>query len=176
MAPGSPTARPAPPPRPPLRPVPLVLPHPPLPPRCGYDRRVPPGVRFVFEPFELDAARRRLTVSGEPAAMSDRQLDILLVLVARAGEIVSKDDLLQAGWKDVAVGDNSLEQAISGLRRVLGGSTGVSYIETVPRRGYRFSSVVTQTTSRESDVALDALLAPHRAFVEGRALLETLEG
>jgi len=130
----------------------------------------------VFEPFELDAARRRLTVSGEPAAMSDRQLDILLVLVARAGEIVSKDDLLQAGWKDVAVGDNSLEQAISGLRRLLGAhSNGVSYIETVPRRGYRFGAAVTPKTSRESDAALDALLAPHRAFVEGRALLETLE-
>jgi len=130
----------------------------------------------VFEPFELDSARRRLTAGGEPAAISDRHLDILLVLVARAGEIVSKDDLLQAGWKDVAVGDNSLEQAISSLRRVLGAHAGGgACIETVPRRGYRFSAVVTQTTSRESDAGLEALLAPHRAFVEGRALLETLE-
>jgi DNA-binding winged helix-turn-helix (wHTH) protein len=137
---------------------------------------VPAGVRFVFEPFELDATRRRLTVSGEPAAVSDRQLDILLLLVARAGEIVSKDDLLQAGWKEVAVGDNSLEQAISSLRRVLGThSDGVAYIETVPRRGYRFGVAVTPMASRESDAGLDALLAPHRAFVEGRALLETLE-
>jgi len=141
-----------------------------------YNLRVPTGVRFLFEPFELDAARRRLTASGEPASISDRQLDILLLLVARAGQIVSKDDLLEAGWKDVAVGDNSLEQAISSLRRVLGArADGIAYIETVPRRGYRFGVPVTSQASRESDAALDALLAPHRAFVEGRALLETLE-
>ena len=137
---------------------------------------MPAGVRFVFEPFELDVAGRRLTASGEPAAISDRQLDILLLLVSRAGQIVAKDDLLQAGWRDVAVGDNSLEQAISSLRRVLGPRRdGAAYIETVPRRGYRFAVPVTPVAVRESDAALDALLAPHRAFVEGRALLETLE-
>ena len=87
---------------------------------CRYNSPVPTGPRFVFEPFELDSARRRLTASGEPVAISERQLDVLLLLVARAGQIISKDDLLQAGWKDVAVGDNSLEQAISSLRRLLG--------------------------------------------------------
>ena len=61
-----------------------------------------------------------LARAGEPVVISDRQLDVLLLLVGRAGQIVSKDDLLQAGWKDVAVGDNSLEQAISSLRRTLG--------------------------------------------------------
>src|SRR6185295_3503082 len=100
---------------------------------------VPAGPRFVFEPFELDSARRRLTVSGEPVAVSERQLDVLLLLLTRAGQIVSKDDLLQAGWGDVAVGDNSLEQAISSLRRVLGPHlSGPPAIETIPRRGYRF--------------------------------------
>jgi DNA-binding winged helix-turn-helix (wHTH) protein len=58
-------------------------------------------MRFVFAPFELDPARRSLTAAGEPVAISERQLDVLLLLVARAGQIVSKDDLLQAGWKDV---------------------------------------------------------------------------
>ena len=133
---------------------------------------MPTGARFVFEPFELDPARRRLTASGEPLAISERQLDVLLLLVARAGQIISKDDLLQVGWKDVAVGDNSLEQAISGLRRLLG----AGHIETVPRRGYRFGVPVTRMAPRESDAGLDALLAPHRAFIEGRAALETLEG
>jgi DNA-binding winged helix-turn-helix (wHTH) protein/Tfp pilus assembly protein PilF len=134
-------------------------------------------VRFVFEPFELDPGRRRLTSSGEPVAISERQLDVLLLLVAHAGQIVAKDDLLQAGWKDVAVGDNSLEQAISSLRRMLGARAGqVAYIETVPRRGYRFSVAVERRTPRESDAALDALLAPYRAFIEGRAALETFEG
>ena len=58
------------------------------------------GVRFIFDPFELDSARCHLIVSGERVAISDRQLDVLLVFVVRAGQIVSKEDLLQAGWKD----------------------------------------------------------------------------
>jgi DNA-binding winged helix-turn-helix (wHTH) protein len=137
---------------------------------------VPAGVRFLFERFELDPSRRRLTCAGEPIALSDRQLDVLLLLVARAGQIVPKDDLLQAGWKDVAVGDNSVEQAISSLRRVLGVRTdGAAYIETAARRGYRFGAPVQRAAARESDAGLDALLAPHRAYVEGRAALETLE-
>jgi DNA-binding winged helix-turn-helix (wHTH) protein/Tfp pilus assembly protein PilF len=138
---------------------------------------MPADVRFAFDRFELDPVRRRLTAAGEPVAMSDRQFDVLLLLVSRAGQIISKDDLLQAGWKDVAVGDNSIEQAISSLRRLLGRSPGsVAFIETVPRRGYRFGSAVSRTAPRESDAGLDALLAPHRAFIEGRAALETLEG
>lgn len=108
--------------------------------------------------------------------MSDRQLEVLLLLVARAGQIVAKDDLLQAGWKDVAVGDNSLEQAISSLRRLLGAhAPGVAYIETAPRRGYRFVALVERTAPRESDAALGALLAPHRAVVEGRLAIESFE-
>src|SRR5262245_9601431 len=99
------------------------------------------------------------------------------MLVLRAGQIVSKEDLLEAGWKDVAVGDNSLEQVISSLRRLLGvHANRGAYIETVPRRGYRFSAAVARKAPRESDAGLDALLAPHRAFIEGRAALETLDG
>jgi DNA-binding winged helix-turn-helix (wHTH) protein len=137
---------------------------------------VPAFARFAFERFELDPAKGRLTSSGEPVAISARHLDVLLLLVVRAGQIVSKDELLQAGWKDVAVGDNSLEQAIASLRRILGTHPGgITYIETVPRRGYRFGAPVTQLATRESDAGLDALLSPHRAFLEGRAALESLE-
>jgi DNA-binding winged helix-turn-helix (wHTH) protein len=131
---------------------------------------------LVFEPFALDPARRRLTKSGEPVAISERQLDVLLRLLAQAGQIVAKDDLITAAWQDVAVADNSLEQAISALRRILGADpSGAPYIETVPRRGYRFGAAVQHKAERETDAGLDTLLAPHRAFVEGRAALETLE-
>jgi DNA-binding winged helix-turn-helix (wHTH) protein/Tfp pilus assembly protein PilF len=127
---------------------------------------------FAFPPFELDPERRLLTRDGEPLAIPDRHIDILVLLLARAGQIVAKDELLDAGWKDVAVGDNSLEQAISSLRRTLGGG----FIDTLPRRGYRFAPPVSRVAPRATDVSLEALLAPHRAFVEGRAALETLEG
>jgi tetratricopeptide (TPR) repeat protein len=79
-------------------------------------------------------------------------------------------------WQDVAVTDNSLEQAISALRRVLGPAPdGQPYIHTVPRQGYRFTGVVERSAARATDAALDALLAPHKAWIEGRAALETLE-
>jgi DNA-binding winged helix-turn-helix (wHTH) protein len=131
---------------------------------------------LVFEPFAVDPARRRLTRAGEPLAVSERQLDVLLRLLVQPGQVVAKDDLIAAAWKDVAVADNSLEQAISALRRTLGAPpAGGTYIETVPRRGYRFAAAVERKAARETDAGLDALLAPHRAFVEGRAALETLE-
>ena len=124
--------------------------------------------------FELDPAKRRLFAAGEPVAISDRQLDVLLLLVERAGQIVSKDDLIEAGWKDVAVGDNSLEQAISSLRRLLGRPPAAS-LTSRPSRGAAIASARRSRAPapRESDAGLEALLAPHRAFIEGRAALET---
>jgi len=118
----------------------------------------------------------RLSRDGEPLALPDRQAAILLLLVTRAGKIVTKEALLDAAWKDVAVGDNSLEQAISSLRRALGPAPdGEPYIETLARRGYRFREPVTRVTARAEDAALEAMLAPHRAFIEGRTALETFE-
>jgi DNA-binding winged helix-turn-helix (wHTH) protein/cytochrome c-type biogenesis protein CcmH/NrfG len=131
---------------------------------------------YGFGPFQLDAATRRLVCNGEPVALSDRQIDLLLMFVAHAGQVLSKDSLIEAAWKDVAVSDNSLEQAVSALRRILGSPPpGTRYIETLARRGYRFDAPVVHTTPRYTDEALEAMLAPHRAFVEGRAALETLE-
>lgn len=130
----------------------------------------------TFGPFQLDSQRRRLTRTGEPVSVSDRQIDILLLLLAHAGQVVSKDALVQAAWKDVAVADNSLEQAISGLRRALGEPEGGGrYIETLARRGYRLAVTATTSAGRQSDEVLAALLAPYRAFIEGRAALETLD-
>jgi DNA-binding winged helix-turn-helix (wHTH) protein len=132
---------------------------------------MPPGTVFAFGPFQLDAKARRLLRDGEPVALGGRQFDLLHVLVSRPGQILSKDLLIEAAWPDVAVTDNSLEQAISGLRRLLGSPS----IETHARRGYRFAADVTRQEARETDAALDALLAPHRMWIEGRAALETLE-
>ncbi len=131
--------------------------------------------RFAFGPFELDPAARRLFRDGEPVAMSGRHVELLCALVAKAGQIVTKDQLIQVGWGEIAVTDNSLEQVISSLRRVLDDPGGRQYIETQARRGYRFVAEVTRHERRETDAALDALLAPHRAWMEGRAALETLE-
>jgi DNA-binding winged helix-turn-helix (wHTH) protein len=136
---------------------------------------VPPGSQYSFDPFVLDAAARRLTRDGAAIALADRHFDVLLQLVSHAGVVLSKDALVEAAWRDVAVTDNSLEQAVSTLRRLLGTSPdGALFIETVPRQGYRFAAAVTRAASRESEEALDRRLRPHLAWVEGRTALETL--
>ncbi len=135
-----------------------------------------PSDLYVFEPFDLDPDRRQVRRDGEVLPLSPRQFDLLHLLVAHAGQVLSKDLLVDAAWGGVAVTDNSVEQAISALRRLLSTPTGAPLIETQARRGYRFAGAVHRTARRATDDALEALLAPHRAWTEGRAALETLEG
>ena len=133
------------------------------------------GPLYSFGPFQLDAGARRLTHDGSELSVPARHLDVLALLVARAGTVVSKDALVEAAWRDVAVTDNSLEQAVSVLRRALGSAPGGEpYIQTVPRQGYRFVAGVRTERGRASDAELESLIAPHRAWVEGRAALESL--
>ena len=134
-----------------------------------------PADVFAFGPFQLDTANRQLTRQGAVLQVSPRQFDLLHLLVARAGTLLSKDALIDAAWQGVAVTDNSVEQAISSLRRLLAEAGDTAYIETQARRGYRFVAAVTRVERRAAEEDLEALLAPHRAFLEGRAALETLE-
>ncbi len=135
-----------------------------------------PTHTYTFGEFQLDSSRKHLTRGGNPVDLTERQADVLLQLLCRPGEIVTKDALIEAAWQGVAVTDNSLEQAVSALRRKLGGARGRSaMIETVPRRGYRFCGEVSRSDARASDADLAAILEPHRALLEGRAALETLE-
>jgi DNA-binding winged helix-turn-helix (wHTH) protein len=135
-----------------------------------------PRVTYSFGPFQLDARSRRLTREGKLVAIPDRHLHVLMALVAHPGQVLSKDALIAAAWRDVAVTDNSLEQVISGLRRTLGRAPdGAVYIETLARRGYRFTAHTTVAQSRSSDEELAAMLAPYQALVDGRAALETLD-
>jgi DNA-binding winged helix-turn-helix (wHTH) protein len=143
-------------------------------PPASYNHSVRSAERFAFGPFELDVRTRRLLRAGAPVALGGRQFELLHALVARAGEVLSKDQLIASAWDDVAVTDNSLEQAISALRRTLA-MPGTTFIDTHARRGYRFTAAVTRIERRETDDGLEALLAPHRSWLEGRAALETLE-
>ena len=129
------------------------------------------GLVYAFGPFRLDTRSNELTRGGERIAISDRHISVLQHLRGQCRSIASKEALITAAWEDVAVTDNSLEQVISALRRLLGdGPGGRPYLETVPRRGYRFAGEVSRLVRRESDQALDALLAPHRAWIEDARL------
>jgi DNA-binding winged helix-turn-helix (wHTH) protein/Tfp pilus assembly protein PilF len=129
---------------------------------------------YVFGPFRVELHSRRLLSGTEAVPLGSRHFDVLVALVSQAGQVVPKNTLVEAGWQDVAVTENSLEQAISLLRLVLGAmSSGEPYIRTVPRRGYTFAGAVEPL--RVSEEGLDAVLEPHRAWLEGRVALETLD-
>src|SRR5436309_5362643 len=99
-----------------------------------------PNLHFTFGPFCLVAAERLLLKEGKPVALTPKVFDTLVVLVERHGTLVSKGDLLKAVWQDAFVEEGSLCNAVFALRKALGDR---SYIETVPKKGYRFVSAVT---------------------------------
>src|SRR5262245_33414310 len=100
-----------------------------------------------FGPFSLVAAERRLTRNGDPVELSARALDILVALLSRPNEVVSKGDLLARVWPDVTVEEGSLRFHVAGLRKALGdGKDGARYIETLSGRGYCFVAPVSRSS------------------------------
>ena len=94
---------------------------------------------YRFGPFRLDAQAEILFRGPQPLALGQRAVALLRVLVERAGEPVLKDALIEAAWPGVVVEDSNLTVQIAAVRRVLGDAPGGErWIETLPRRGYRF--------------------------------------
>jgi len=98
---------------------------------------------YEFGPYRLDPSERLLTRAGDIISLTPKATEILLMLVVNAGQLVEKDKLLQQVWPDTFVEESNLSQNIFTLRRALGDErAGPRYIETVPRRGYRFVATV----------------------------------
>ncbi len=98
---------------------------------------------YGFGPYRLDAIERVLLRDGQPVTLPPKDLETLLVMVERAGHIVEKEELLEKVWPDVFVEEGNLARHIFNLRQVLGDSPdGRKYIETIPKRGYRFVAAV----------------------------------
>lgn len=101
---------------------------------------------YHFGAFVLDPSEHRLMRDGRTVPLSKRPMAVLVVLIERAGHLVTKEELLVAAWGDTIVVDNALSVAISRLRHVLRTSGDSSpYIETVPGYGYRFVAPVVRT-------------------------------
>jgi DNA-binding winged helix-turn-helix (wHTH) protein/Tol biopolymer transport system component len=98
-----------------------------------------PSVVYEFGGFYLDPDERVLHRDGVMVALTPKATEILLALVERRGHIVEKADLMRLVWPDTAVEESNLTQNIYTLRRALGDTAGkCPFIETVPKRGYRF--------------------------------------
>ena len=107
----------------------------------GEPAKASPNLRFGR--FSLDPRGRKLWRDGVRLHLPPRALDALAYLVDNRHRVVEKDELIAAAWRDVAVTDDSLIHAISVLRRALGDDAAhASFIETIPRRGYRFMAAV----------------------------------
>src|SRR5436853_204100 len=94
---------------------------------------------YRFGPFELQPNQRRLLNDGHPVELGHRAIDVLLALVERAGQLVTKDQLLGLVWPGVVVEENNLQVQVSALRKILG----TAAIATTAGRGYCFTLELT---------------------------------
>jgi predicted ATPase/DNA-binding winged helix-turn-helix (wHTH) protein len=109
------------------------------------------GYAFMFGPFKLSVAERLLKRGDQSLTIGGRALDLLNVLVERAGEVISHKELIARAWPDVAVDDANLRVHIGALRKVLGdGLNDARYISNVAGRGYCFVATVTRSAMEQA--------------------------
>ena len=106
---------------------------------------------YEFGPFRIDTKNRLLFRGDQPIPLKPKVIETLLVLVENNGRVLEKDELIQKLWPNTFVEEGNLTQNIYVLRKALsGGSESESYIETIPRRGYRFVGEVRKLTPTEA--------------------------
>jgi TolB-like protein/DNA-binding winged helix-turn-helix (wHTH) protein len=125
------------------------------------------NILYEFGPFRLDPGRELVLRDSQPLAITPKAFEVLLVLVRRNHEVVSKDELMQAVWSGRVVEEANLTQCIFVLRKLLGDTYGERrYIVTLPGQGYRFAEQVRVVTRDESEspqglpAAADAAMEP----------------
>ena len=97
-----------------------------------------------FGPFSIDLGERVLRRDGRPVPLTPKAFDVLAALLEQPGRLVSKEDLLQKVWPDTFVEESNLAYNVFALRKALGDTAdNGQYIETVAKRGYRFTAPVT---------------------------------
>ena len=102
---------------------------------------------FRFGSYRLEVGERLLFRDGQPVKLRPKLFDTLRLLVENHGHLLPREDLLTQLWPDCAVEENNLAHNVAFLRKALGETAAQKYIETVPRRGYRFVLEVTELKS-----------------------------
>ncbi len=126
-----------------------------------------------FGPFELSTESSELRKHGQRLKLSGQAIDVLLMLASNAGRLVTREDLQRKLWPGDSFGDfeHGLNAAVNRLRETLGDSaTDPTYIETVPRRGYRFIARIDHVPNSTDPTALENAAEPrdqHAADVRG---------
>src|SRR5262249_14051238 len=110
---------------------------------------------YEFGPFRLDTEEGQLLHDGEPVPLTHKAFEMLRVLVENNGHVVAKDDFLNKIWPETFIEEGILTVNIANLRKVLGDDRSAHrYIETVPRRGYRFIASVRDVQLESADLAV----------------------
>jgi TolB-like protein/Tfp pilus assembly protein PilF len=116
---------------------------------------------YQFGPFRIDSNERLLRRGAEVIPLAPKAIETLLVLAASGGRVVEKDELIKTVWPDTFVEEGGLARNISLLRKALGeDSDGDSYIETIPRRGYRFIAPVSETRDEAAPATRSLAVLP----------------
>jgi DNA-binding winged helix-turn-helix (wHTH) protein len=111
---------------------------------------------FEFGPFRLDVRNERLWGKGGEIILRPKSFAVLRHLVAHAGRLVTRDEVLQAVWPGIVVSDAVLTVCISEIRQALGDDRQApQYVETVHRRGYRFIGTITAVPEPEDVPGLE---------------------
>ncbi len=118
---------------------------------------------YEFGPYRLDAEERVLLRHGDPVPLPPKDLETLFVLVERSGHIVGKEELLERVWPGVFVEEGNLAKHVFNLRQLLtAGTDGREFIETVPKRGYRFIALVREVSADASAQPTSVILPAGR--------------
>ena len=112
---------------------------------------------FRFGPYRLTPAKRLLERDGHPLVIGGRALDLLIALVERAGEIISRHELMDRVWPGLTVEEGNLRVRVAGLRKALGdGAVGARYIANVPGRGYCFVAPIERSPIEPEPLPISA--------------------
>ena len=115
---------------------------------------------YIFGPFYLNTRERILSCDGKAVPMTLKAFNILFVLVQNCGHIVAKSALMKEVWPNAFVEEANLTQHIYLLRKVLGvKADGRQYIETIPRRGYRFTPATSESIPGSDDTGISTRAA-----------------
>ena len=128
---------------------------------------------YEFGPFRLNATERLLQRDADIVPLTPKLVDTLVILVEHRGHVLSKDELMESLWPDSFVEESSLTQNISLLRKALNdnGNCG-QYIETIPKRGYRFVAEVRELDRPNTEIILHERTSTEILFEDEQVMTE----
>src|SRR5438067_289047 len=135
------------------------------------------GHFYDFGIYRVDGSERLLLRGDEVVPLTPKAFEMLLVLVESRGRVLTKDELMKRIWPDTIVEEANLSHNIYKLREALGeGHNGQKFIETVPRRGYRFVAKVVRVEDHDADLIVEEHSRAHIIVEEDdspRRVIET---